>query len=227
MDKVGLKEKFRDNKLIVVLIILITMIVGLTIWIVVVRVNSGQQTSYESEVEEEEDDDDEMIEIALMEGETLEDAKRRMAEDEEWERTRDEIKARATELLDKNPPDVDGFRKVFDEGYRKAEELGRSRSIDDLVYLEYEMLTSKNLRREALDSLVRVNLDTIVDCVYKYNIITMTIELAKEYGDNAILTKYNKLREEAEPCYNEDVQEIQDFVDTVGAGEDSENGGRE
>ncbi len=212
-------NKIKDSYLIAFLSILIIIIIGLTVWIVIIKTNApNDSSSSDAEYAEVEADDavDTDEEYDLFEGETIEDAKRRYAQDEEWSVQRKEIKSKAAQILDSESPDVEAVKKLFNEGIEKAIEWKRYDIIASYLYYEKTMFLEKGLKHEALDALTSVDPELITDPLNRYNYFSEIVELAQELGESDIVAKYEVLRKDSEAAYNKEYQDIQRVVDTTG-----------
>jgi hypothetical protein len=194
------------------LVVLILLIVGLTIGIIVVKMN---ESSFEP-VAVEEEEEIVVTEDDLFDGETIEDAKERLRQDKQWDKIKGDIKDKVEKLLNNDPVDVAAINKVYNEGMAKANEYGRHDYVVEIIELRNNSFLSKNLNQEALDALLTVDPE-IFDNVEKYYYYTKIINVANELGNQELMNKYTAKRAEVEEDFTAQSERTRRFAESVGA----------
>ena len=203
----------KSNKILIgVLAGLLLVIVGLTVGVVAIHLNKNKDVEIADNNEEEID----LEEDELFDGETMEDAKRKMAQDKEWKGIRQDIDNRVAELMNSDTVDVDAVNKIYNDGIKKANEFNRHDYVVDLIVSRTSNFKSKGLMQEALDALFTIDPE-IFDNVEKYYYYTNIIDIAKELNDQRLISEYTAKRSEIEADFLEQTEERRRFTEAVGA----------
>ena len=190
---------------------LLVMIIALTVGVVMLNINKNK-----TDIQESEDDEIVVNEEDLLEGETMEDAKRRLAQDREWDGIREDIENRVGELMNNDVVDVDAVNEIYDEGIKKANEWNRHDYVVDLIVSRTNNFSAKGFDRQALDALLTVD-PGIFDNVEKYYYYTSVIDLATKINDQNLVNDYLARRSEIEEDFLEQSDSIRRFTEAVGA----------
>ena len=190
---------------------LFVMIIALTVGVVVLNINKNK-----TDIQESEEDEIVVNEEDLLEGETMEDAKRRLAQDREWDGIREDIENRVGELMNNDVVDVDAVNEIYDEGIKKANEWNRHDYVVDLIVSRTNNFSAKGLDRQALDALLTVD-PGIFDNVEKYYYYTSAIDLATKINDQNLVNDLLARRNEIEEDFLEQSDSIRRFTEAVGA----------
>ena len=201
--------------LLSVLIVLIIVIVGLIVGIVIVRMNTSSPETGFDPTSEINIDDIVVNENDLSEGETVEEVKERLYQQKKWQVAVENIEKQVDELLDENPVDAVAINKLYNEGIEKAKEEGRYVYVYALVRSRSDKYLEKNLKREALDALMSVDLE-MFDNVEDYRFCSQIIQLANELGDKEVANKYIEIRKKYEADFVANGEETAHFVEAIG-----------
>lgn len=205
-------EQDRGNKgLMGVFCGLVLLIIVLVVGIVVFRMNNGGGVG-EDELEITEED--------LIEGETMEDARKRISTGAELEKNKNEIEEKVGELLEADEVDVDAVNELYNEGIEKAIQLDRKDYAVELILSRNEAFLSKNMKREALDAMIAVDVE-MFDNVEKYYYYSEIIELAEKLNDKELVAHYTDERKAIEADYIRQNEERDEFVEAIGSEEDA------
>lgn len=206
-------EQGRNSRVLVgILCGLTLLIVILTVGVVVIKVNNGDGRIGEEELEVTEED--------LIEGETMEDARKRISTGAELEKNKNEIEKKVSELLEADDVDVDAVNELYNDGIEKAIQLDRKDYAVELILSRKEAFLSKNMKREALDAMIAVDVE-MFDNVEKYYYYSEIIELAEEINDKELVAHYTDERKAIEADYNRQNEERDEFVEAIGSEEDA------
>ena len=202
----------KSNKILIgVLGVLLVVIIALTVGVVTLNISKDKTDTAKSE-------DDEIVvnEEDLLDGETIEDAKKRLAQDREWDDIREDIENRVGELMNNDVVDVDAVNEIYDEGIKKANEWNRHDYVVDLIVSRTNNFSAKGFDRQALDALLTVD-PGIFDNVEKYYYYTSVIDLATKINDQNLVNDYLARRSEIEEDFLEQSDSIRRFTEAVGA----------
>ncbi len=205
-------EQDRGNKgLMGVFCGLVLLIIVLVVGIVVFRMNNGGGVG---------GDELEITEEDLIEGETMEDARKRISTGAELEKNKNEIEEKVGELLEADEVDVDAVNELYNNGIERAIQLDRKDYAVKLVLSRNEAFLSKNMKREALDAMIAVDVE-MFDNVEKYYYYSEIIELAEKLNDKELVAHYTDERKAIEADYIRQNEERDEFVEAIGSEEDA------
>ncbi len=206
-------EQGRNGRALVgVLSGLMFLIVLLVVGIIVVKINNGNGGVGEGKLEITEED--------LIEGETMEDARKRISTDAELEKNKNEIEEKVGELLEADEVDVGAVNELYNNGIERAIQLDRKDYAVKLILSRNEAFLSKNMKREALDAMIAVDVE-MLDNVEKYYYYSEIIELAEKLNDKELVAHYTDERKAIEADYIRQNEERDEFVEAIGSEEDA------
>lgn len=194
-----------NRGLIALLCVLVVVIVGLVTGIIIVENNNTAEENSQNE-------EDEVVYFDTnMDGEGL------VAYGEYLEYY-DEVRAKAKELMEIDPVDIEAVRSLYNEAIAKyAAENGYS-EVQAFVLAEKEDLLSGGFKREALDALAVVDYSYFPEPA-QHRIYNEIIDLAKELGDAVVVAKYEPLAEATKEAFESSDEAIRETATEFEGGE--------
>ena len=110
------------------------------------------------------------------------------------------IKEEAKKILKAKPVDFDKFDELFDSGIEMALEMNRIDYVPVLTNDRYDLLMGAGYKKEALEALKKGDYDVLSE-PDRYRLYEKIIELAKELGDDNILSEYSSKQENVAGAY--------------------------
>ena len=186
------KSSVNEKHLLVGLFCLLVIIVGLVMAIVVVNKNQDDNEPTEELVDETDElacyyDDEEEEEG------TCEDDIELNRSESEMVKAVEKIEKEEQAMADRGSVDVGKINHMYDDGIKKATELGRSDYVFVLVSARTDFLKENGLQKEALDALLKTDFDLFLD-PDKYRLYSEIIEIADDLKETEISSRYRQLQ---------------------------------
>lgn len=188
----------KNRRLIVILLILTFLIVSLTIVIIILNINHNN-TQNSNDISE--DTSIESSENQLISSETSEES---LAIDKHLTEIYHAVSEQAQSIINTEPVNVTAINKLYDDAIAECFANNESNYAASFMRARTELLLGKNLKRDALDTLINMNWDLVSKRLggpELYRQYTQIIELAEELGDTTTANKFKELRTTVEDAY--------------------------